>query len=65
MAARVNDAVHVQVEIVEFPVVWVGRGPVDGEFVAIVVQVGKVFDDGDRDFRVLLREPAEQSWDAI
>jgi len=56
-----NDAVEIEIEVVELDIVWVGGGDVDGDCDAVNF-LGGVFDDAGDDFWVLFTEPAECRW---
>jgi hypothetical protein len=57
-----DDAVEVEVEIVEFDIVGVGVCDVDGDSYAVYF-FWRLFDDSGDYFGVFFTEPAEGSWD--
>ena len=63
MATRVNDAVHVEIEIVEFDVVGIGFGAVDRHFDTIY-DLLLLLHAMDHDRRELPAQPTEKCRDS-
>jgi hypothetical protein len=58
----VDDAVEVEVEVIEFDIVRIGGCDVDGDGDAVYF-FWRLFDDSGDYFGVFFTEPAERCWD--
>lgn len=63
MGTGVNNAVHVEVEIIELFAVGIGTGGVNRYYGAIFHCYGLVLNDWRDDFGVLGGKPPERGWD--
>lgn len=63
VGARVDDAVHVEVQVVHFLAVGVRLGCINGHLGAVGILERLIFDDRGDNLGIFLREPSEKRWD--
>lgn len=62
MRTRVDDAVHVQIQVIHLLAIWVRFGDVDWYFLPVYL-LRLFFNDGGNNLWVLGRKPSEEGWD--